>query len=106
MATPALASPAPTGTITLDQADPHAGDTITFTVTLDRRVNGSLANYLSCANGWSDYQAVGQPFVLGWADGGATDCYVDLVYYTRGHDGVLRYSAEVADVDFHVGAAP
>ena len=97
-ASPALAAPR---SITLDQADPHFGDAVTFSISGhdgDDWVNlrcfqGDLVFYHS--------QRVGETFHLGpsaaWS-GGEAECVASLSKQTN------HGLSAVADVAFHVGA--
>jgi hypothetical protein len=88
------AKPAPSGTIAIDQADPHLGDVVTFTVTTSKN-DQNLRIQLVCyqadldMNGYPDmvYGAdapADSGFLLGamgstWLDhGGPADCHANL----------------------------
>lgn len=72
--------------ITLDQADPHLGDWITFSTT-GRGSNVQVACYgAGLEIIWSAKQRIGTPFLLGGTDslwiergGGSADCYAWLI---------------------------
>lgn len=75
-------------TISLDQSDPHLGDTVTFSYTAQNAKN--LRITVACYQGgigdmvWSADQATGTSFLLGGTSSlwltkdGAADCYVWL----------------------------
>jgi hypothetical protein len=70
--------------ITLNQADPHLGDWVTFT-TSGSGSNIQVACYWGLDLVWESKQRVGSAFLLGgtnsrWlSDGGSADCYAWLI---------------------------
>lgn len=89
--------------ITLDQAAPRVGDTITFTTVYPAarevvRIAVVCKQDLSIV--WQSQQAVPATFTLsgGWWYGGAADCTARLFYFTyKGNEQVgIEYLAETA----------
>jgi hypothetical protein len=99
LAAPVGAAPS-SATITLDQSDVSAGDTITFTTTGD----GDWINLNCYAQGHRLVQSSGQPtgysFTLRFS--GEADCRADLL--VQGEPEDFLFWKRLASVKFHVSA--
>lgn len=108
-AAPAVAGKAPTGptpSITIDQATPHYGDTVTFTSVYDPHLatgNNRVKVRLFCDATPVTYtvlasSAATRGVVLGWEGwtGGPAVCHADLIAY-RYATGVESFLATTGD---------
>jgi hypothetical protein len=100
-----------TNSITLNQADPHLGDSVTFTNVYDTSIKSPRVQVVCTQDGAVTYaaaDAADQSFVLGggssaWkSTGGEADCVATLYYWDW---KPVQTFVPLASTSFHAGGA-